>query len=351
MEQLIQEDQELVWLSPSELPFQISGFAWWSKEHKFRRLPVVIEGAIRKEVDELADHTAGGQIRFQTNATLLKIKVKLFGPNSMDHIPSTAVTGFDCYLGLPGSQMYYGTTRFPQTADEYESAFEFVEPDLRYITLNFPLYQGVHEVKIGVNKDAMVMEYPPYEHDGKIIVYGTSITQGGCASRPGMAYSNILSRRINIEFINLGFSGNGKGDPEIADLISTIEKPRCLILDYETNCATLEDLMTTLPEFIRIIRSRHSEVPILIVSRLPFGNEHAKSSSYEDRMASRNYQCELVKELQEQGDRFVYFCDGADLLGEIWNECTVDGVHPTDLGFMQMANGLTPLLEDILQIN
>ncbi|MCQ6560270.1 SGNH/GDSL hydrolase family protein [Paenibacillus mendelii] len=343
------EDGEMHWLSPNEPPFQISGFAWWSQEHKYRRLPVVGAGAIREEVDELANHTAGGQIRFQTNATKLIIKVRLFGPNNMEHIPGTAVNGFDCYLGLPGEQLYYSTTRFPHNADEYESVlFTFVEPELRCITLNFPLYQGVHEVQIGVNTDAKMMEYPPYDIEGKVIVYGTSITQGGCASRPGMAYSNILSRRFNIEFINLGFSGNGKGDPEIAEFISQIEKPECLVLDYDANCVNLDGLITTMSEFIRIFRRRHSKVPILVVSRTPCGYEHAQSSAYEERVARRNYQSGLVRELRDQGDRFIYFCDGADLLGEVWNECTVDGLHPTDLGFMQIANGLTPILKDIL---
>ncbi|MBP1993712.1 SGNH/GDSL hydrolase family protein [Paenibacillus eucommiae] len=352
MVQIDPEDEELLWLSPYEPPFQISGFAWWSQERKYRRLPVVVAGAIREEVDNLANHTAGGQIRFQTNATQLMIKVRLYGPNNMDHITATAVNGFDCYLGLPGSQLYYGTTRFPHNADEYESVFfKSVEPELRCITLNFPLYQGVHEVQIGVNSDAKMMEFPPYDSDGKVILYGTSITQGGCASRPGMAYSNILSRRFNIEFINLGFSGNGKGDPEIAEYISQIEKPGCLVLDYDANCVNLNGLITTMPEFIRIFRSRHSEVPILVVSRTPCGYEQVKSSTYEERVARRNYQSGLVREHREQGDRFIYFCDGADLLGEVWDECTVDGLHPTDLGFMLIANGLTPILKDILQIS
>lgn len=344
------EDKEVRWFSPAEPPLRISGFAWWSREHRFRRLPVVDAGAIREEVDDLANHTAGGQIRFQTDATHLRIKARLYGPNNMEHMTSTAVNGFDCYVGLPGFQLYYGITRFPHGADAYESLFyEFVEPEPRCITLNFPLYQGVHEVLIGVNSDATMTEYPPYDNEGKVILYGTSITQGGCASRPGMAYSNILSRRFNNEFINLGFSGNGKGDPEIAEFISRIEKPSCVVLDYDANCDNLDALISTMPEFIRIVRSRHPEVPILVVSRTPCGYEQLNPSAYEDRVARRDYQRRLVRELRDNGDRFISFCDGADLLGVVWNECTVDGLHPTDLGFMQIADGLTPILKDILR--
>jgi len=331
-------------------PFQITGFAWWEQEHKYRRLPVVETGVIRDILDELADHTSGGQIRFLTSSTKLVIRVELFEASTAEHMPATAVNGFDCYLGLPGSQKYVGTTSFALDEDHYESAlFKDIEPGLHGVTLNFPLFQGVYSVGIGLDVDAVVEAYPPYDHAEKVVLYGTSITQGGCASRPGMAYSNILSRRFNQQFINLGFSGNGKGDPEIARFISQIAGINCIILDYDTNCVTVEDLMHTMPEFIRILRSRYAEVPILVLSRIPFAFEHVKSSSYQDRLARMTFQREWVQTLQQQGDHAISFYNGADLLGEVWNESSVDGVHQTDLGFMQIANGLTPILKEILQ--
>src|SRR5690606_22957788 len=105
--------------------------------------------------------------------------------------------------------------------------------EMRMITLNFPLYQGVQEIEIGLSPDAQLIAPTPYIDDRKVIVYGTSITQGGCAARPGMSYTNILSRMINYEFINLGFSGNGQGEPELSHIISQIERPALLVLDYE----------------------------------------------------------------------------------------------------------------------
>ncbi|WP_164545613.1 SGNH/GDSL hydrolase family protein [Paenibacillus albus] len=346
----VKSNEPLKWLSPLDAPFRLAGFAWGTKGGCYRRLPVVESGVLRKEVDELANHTAGGQIRFRTNATKLVIQAKLYAPNTAEHIPATAVNGFDCYLGDYGSQLYYGTTRFPHDADHYEYVFiEDLAPDMRGVTLHFPLFQGVHEVRIGVNEDAVLEEPSGYDHDGKVIVYGTSITQGGCASRPGMAYSNILSRRFNLEFINLGFSGNGQGDPEVAAFINEVKYPSVIVLDYDTNCPTLQKLVDTMPEFIRIIRSRHPKVPIVVVSRIPFGFEHAKRSSYHDRIERMTFQQELVNKLRSQGDGSIHFCDGANLLGDIWNECTVDGIHHTDLGFMQIANGLTPLLQNLLE--
>ncbi|MFD2333632.1 SGNH/GDSL hydrolase family protein [Cohnella sp. GCM10020058] len=341
--------EELLWHAPDEPPFQIAGFAWRTKERKYRRLPTVAPGAIREILDELANHTSGGQIRFRTNATKLAIQVKLFAPNTAEHIPATAVNGFDCYLGAPGEQRYFGTTRFPYDADHYEYVFfEGLEAAQRCVTLNFPLFQGVHEVRIGVNPSADISAFPAYASDRKVVLYGTSITQGGCASRPGMSYTNLLSRRFDREFINLGFSGNGQGDPEIARFMTEIDDPGCIVLDYDANNPNIDNLIRTMPEFIRILRSRHANVPILVLSRIPYGYEHTQTSSCLDRIARRDYQKEWVEALRRQGDRFVHFYDGAHLLGECWNECTVDGVHPTDLGFMRIADALTPVLAPIL---
>ena len=163
-----------------------------------------------------------------------------------------------------------------------------------------------------------------------------------------MSYTNILSRRFDREFINLGFSGNGKGDPEIAELINGIDQPACIILDYDANNVHIDDLIRTMPTFIRILRDRNAEVPILVLSRIPYSYEHANPSSYEDRLARRNYQKNLVMELQSQGERNIRFYDGAQGFGDTWNECTVDGVHPTDFGLMRIADGLTPILKEIL---
>ncbi|CAI6086770.1 SGNH/GDSL hydrolase family protein [Cohnella sp. JJ-181] len=349
MNQKTSAGEELRWRSPAGAPFQINGFAWWAKERKFRRLPAVQPGAIREILDELADHTSGGQIRFATDATKLAIKAKLLGPNVAEHVTATAVNGFDCYLGKPGSQLYFGTTRFAHDSAEYEYVFfENREAELRYVTLHFPLFQGVRDVQIGTNAGAGIFEFPAYSTRRKVVLYGTSITQGGCASRPGMSYPNILSRRFDMEFINLGFSGNGKGDPEIARFMNEIEDPACIVVDYDANNVLADDLIRTMPEFLRILRSRHAQVPILVLSRIPYSYEHTMTASREDRTVRRDFQRDLVESLRMEGDRFIYFQDGADLLGGIWNECTVDGVHPTDLGLMRIADGLTPLLQEIL---
>lgn len=340
---------DIKWLSPMEAPFRLSGFAWMEKDRIYRRLPLYSPYGIPGAVDTLSNCTAGGQIHFRTDTVKLSIRVRLSGAANMNHMPATGQCGFDCYLGEPGHLYFCKTTRYDHKESQYEfTFFEVKERKLRTVVLNFPLYQGVEQVMVGVDKQAEVMEPLPYRSDKCVIFYGTSITQGGCASRPGMAYTNIISRRLNMKCINLGFSGSGKGEPEMARIITEIEKPGCIVLDYEANSIDPEHFHKTLPEFVKILRSAHRGVPILVVSQIRFANELIDEDSFKKSLANKDFQLKMVEELNLKGDKFIYFYDGSELLGDSFDECTVDGVHPTDLGFLRIADKLTPVLEKIL---
>lgn len=219
------------------------------------------------------------------------------------------------------------------------------------VTLNMPLYQGVEEVWIGVDKDAVISDAPAYASSRPVIIYGTSITQGGCASRPGMAYSNILSRMIPVEFVNLGFSGNGKGEPELAHIMSEIHDPGLFILDYEGNTGEAGNIARTLPAFIQILRERHPEVPILVVSRISTAEDQFYTERRELHDRRRLIQIENVEQRRTEGDCNLHFVDGFKLLGDDFvNDCTVDGTHPTDLGFLRMAQSLAPIIKRLLRL-
>lgn len=172
------------WHSPLEQPFQISGLAWFHQERKYRRLPTLPAGAVPGAVDHLANHTA--------------VRVKLKGKANMVHMPATGQCGVDCYVGAPdvfGPLRYGNTTKYNVALTEYECAlFTGWGTAMRNIVLNLPLYQGIEEISVGLDENASVAAPPRYASGKKVVVYGTSITQGGCASRPGMAYTNILSR-------------------------------------------------------------------------------------------------------------------------------------------------------------
>jgi lysophospholipase L1-like esterase len=342
-------EEKLKWLSPKEEPFMLAGFPWFFKEQLYRRLPKAPKYSIREEVDILADCTAGGQIRIRTNSERVAIRAKLSGLASMVHMPATGQCGFDCYVGMEEKIYYCNTTRYDHTKTQYElRLFEIKNKAWKNVIINFPLYQGVEEVFIGIDQAAELEAPLPYSSDKRVIFYGTSITQGGCASRPGMAYTNILSRYLNMEIINLGFSGNGKGETEMSKIITEIERPACLILDYEANCDSADSLGKTLPKFIEVYRNVHQRVPVLVVSRPPYAMERFDGELHKQRMEGKQLQRKIVEEFSKKGDSYIYFYDGEDLLGHNYEDCTVDGVHPTDLGFLRMAEKLEEALLDIL---
>ncbi|MEF3304130.1 SGNH/GDSL hydrolase family protein [Paenibacillus sp. GYB003] len=345
------DETGLLWLSPKEAPFRLAGFPWFGQDGAYRRLPLRPKHAIPPAVNQLANSTAGGQIMFQTDSPKLAIRVKLAGKAGMYHMPATGQCGFDLYIGEPGDQQYFGTVRYDHSQLSYEHVFyEYPHRELRHVTLNFPLYQGVQEVQIGIEPGSELKAPLPYRTGKKVVVYGTSITQGGCATRPGMAYTNILSRRIPLEFVNLGFSGNGRGEPEVARVLTEIANPALLVLDYEANAVDVELMRQTLPEFIRIYREAHPDVPILVVSKIQYARERFEPALLQKRLDMKRVEMETVDMYRRQGDANVHFFDGTALLGtDSYNECTVDGVHPTDLGFLRMADTLTPVFKELLK--
>lgn len=336
-----------MWLEPKEKPFQINGFAWFDREKIFRRLPEKPEYKIPESVDILANHTAGGLIRFRTDSKFLILKVKLRELSRMPHMPATGQSGFDCYIGKSTKETYCSTAIPDVNSLEYErKLFQFEKKEIRDVSLYFPLYMGVGGVWVGIENGSNVLEPLPFKKKGRIVVYGTSITQGGCASRPGMAYTNILSRWLGIEFINLGFSGSGKGEKELALLITEIDNVRCIVLDYQAN-AGIEGYIATLPDFVKILRSRFKKTPIIILSRPAVSSWFFDKGLKKNWMKGFKFQEDFVRKLNKQ-DNNIFSYDGSKLFSEMWQESTVDGAHPTDLGFLTMAKALYPVLKAII---
>ncbi|QCT01927.1 hypothetical protein E6C60_1209 [Paenibacillus algicola] len=337
------------WYSPLQEPFYVAGLGWFISEQKYRRLPVLADGVVPEAVDRLANHTAGGQIRFRTDSSQFVVRVRLTGKAHLPHMASSGQCGVDCYVGENGALRFVSTAQFEVTQDEYESTLYIGwKREMRSVVLNLPLYQGVEEIWIGLEEEALVLPPAAYQSNQKVIFYGTSVTQGGCASRPGMLHTNMLSRHIPLEFLNLGFSGSGRGEPEVIELIAGIKNPGCIILDYEGNCKSTELFRQTLPESIAICRARHPSVPILISSRMKYAREAERKELRNTRLERKELEQELVRKLRQEGDFHVYFFDGSDLLGQYYQECTVDGAHPTDLGYWHLAKGYEPVLRALL---
>lgn len=337
----------IVWIDAQEEPFDLVGFEWIKQDSVYRRLPVNLDWEIPKSVDELANHTAGGQVRFSTNSKKILLRVKLAGESNMYHMAPTGQSGFDLYVRDYGVQRYFRTTRFHHDSVNYQcELYKSNDSNFHDFTINFPLYNGVKSLQIGLEEGSILQAPPAFSFKGKIVIYGTSITQGGCVTRPGMAYSNILSRKLDAEFINLGFSGSGKGEPALAHLINQISDVSFIILDYEANAN--QTIKNTLNPFIEIIREQHPETPILVMSKIRYAIHYPGGPNNKIYYENRAFQNNLVDEKVKAGDRNIYFLDGSKVLGDDYFECAVDGVHPSDLGSDRIANALLKAIRDIV---
>lgn len=345
------------WYTVDSPGFEFSGMYWRKPGGDFRRLPLnTPELNIPFGVDELAWNTAGSLLRFRTDAAEIRIKVSLHHINRMDHMAYVGSLGFDLYTGRASAKFYHRSARFGINRDDYLVTIfgpaAGTEKKMREFTLHFPLYSGVKSFEIGLTSGAAVEPPSPWKDPRPIVVYGTSIQQGGCASRPGMCHTNRMSRMLNRPFINQAYSGSGRGEPVMARLLAQIEDPAMYVLDYTAN-AQLEGVRNTLAEFIRILREKHPVTPILMVSSYPYPAEldaaRETGKPTEWRTALTEVYRKQLEKSRSEGDENIYFLDGMDLLGEDPDECTVDGCHATDLGFYRISNAMAPVIRRILE--
>jgi lysophospholipase L1-like esterase len=282
-------------------------------------------------------------VRFRTDSSCIAIKAVMENNLLMAHITLIGQSGFDLYHRLEDGQDLFHQSFRPIMGmkNGYSSAVQ-TSGKLRDYTINFPLYDGVKELYIALKKGAILEAPTPYKIQKPVVYYGSSITEGGCASRPGNTYQGILSRRLDTEHINLGFSGNGRGEQNMADYIAGLDMS-VFVCDYDYNCLSPEHLWQTHLPFYRTVRKAHPDLPIILISAPTIIKEPENFA--ERRAAVRNTYDIAIAE----GDQNVYYIDGAELLaGECWDSCTVDGVHPNDFGFYRMAMRIEKTLRPII---
>ena len=334
-----------------EPDFVLEGLYFDNGKNNFNRLP---EGTfISGRVHDLSVNTAGVLLRFKTDSSSIGVRAKITVTmdTNADHMAQTASKGFDLYYGVPGSSVFAGVSRFEAGATQYTSTLLTLpdpEKEMHEYTLHFPLYAGVESFELLLDAEARIGKPSPRKDPRPVVVYGTSIQQGGCASRPGMCHTNIMSRTLNRPFLNFGFSGGGNGESQMAQILASIENPALYVLDYDAN-AGVEGLKNTLTPFMDILRSAHRDTPVLLVSKTPYGREFlpGEAAKAERTALTAIHQQELA-ERRKQGDRNIYFLDGSTLYGENPSECTVDGAHATDLGFYRIAERMGKVIEEIL---
>lgn len=313
---------------------------------------------ISESVEWLSKHSAGLQLKFKTNSTRILIDVELRAPHDMCHMPATGQCGFDIYVydSEMNDYVLHNTATYKISELKYRaelSVFSYFSKDLieREYIINFPLYQGVKDLKIGL--DSISQTKPvKFKNDGKIIIYGTSIAQGGCVSRPGLMYSNILSRWFDIEFYNQGYSGSAMLEPIMGSIIGRVSNPKLLVIDAEANAGCDLTMEKNLEDFINNYKKYHEDVPILLVSRCLFNLDRLDIKKVELRKYYKEFYENLIKKFENKGHK-IYFLNGDNFFDGFkfnYTEFTVDGVHPTDFGNYLIAKHHYEAINLILKI-
>lgn len=337
------EGSPLLFRQADRAPFALFGLPWYAQENRYCRLPQAIIPQANEGVQELAWNTAGGMVRFRTDSTAIGLQAILRSGGDMSHMPRSGSGGFDLYEGCGGSKVFRANLRHEHGCAKVNGLFRRDLPrHMREWTLYLPLYNGVEALAIGLDPDCSMESPTPFTCGKPVMFYGSSITQGGCASRPGNAYPAIVTRRLDANMVNWGFSGSARGERVMAETIASLDLG-AFVFDYDHNAPTLEHLAATHEPFFRVIREARPELPVIFVSKPDFaGTEMCRRRRDSIRTA-----CERAR---ARGDGNVYFVDGERLFGDSERDlCTVDGCHPNDIGFLRMADIITPVVRAALQ--
>ncbi len=330
------DKSDIKFYNVKENPFCIFGLMF---DEMFRRMPEDIAIKVNDGVNVLHSNTTGGRLRFKTDSPYVAINAVMPEAAHFPHAPQTSISGFDIYIG----KQYKKTFIPPLKIDGgYEGICDFEGCEMRDITINFPTYSNVNDLYIGLSENAVFEEATPYKYNKKVLFYGSSITQGGCVSRPGLAYVTLLSNMLGFDFINMGFSGSAFGESVMAEYIAE-QNPDIFVMDYDHNAPTPEHLEKTHEPFFKRFRGLCPNTPVVMISapNIRFTNENWERRR---KMVIKTYENAL-----NNGDKNVYFVDGKMLWGdEDWDLCAVDALHPNDLGHYRMAKYIEPVLEKIL---
>jgi hypothetical protein len=310
-----------------------TGVAESEKESPYDRLPASYKNKVRKPVWDLSKNSAGISLRFNSNSTSVKVKWALLNDTKMNHMAETGIKGVDLYCKVKGVWTYVNTGR-PTAKENEASLINGLSQLEREYKLYLPLYDGTTKVEIGIESGSTITK-PAEDKKLPIVFYGTSILQGGCASRPGMVFTSIISRKLNVDCINFGYSGNGKMDPPMAELISDI-KASFYVIDCLPNMTAKEVTDSVIP-LATAIRGKNPKTPIVFVENVEY-TRAIFQASLKKNMDEKNQALKIeFDKLVRGGMKDLVYISAAGSIGTD-NEGTVDGTHLTDLGVLRYAD-------------
>ncbi|WP_289111624.1 SGNH/GDSL hydrolase family protein [uncultured Bacteroides sp.] len=343
---------QIKWSNPLDQPFPvIRGRAWHNEQQRtYARLPLKAKNLVNKAVWNLSQQSAGLSIAFYSNSPEIKIKYTVTGGRSMAHMPATGVSGVDLYATDRNGRSRWCAAKYSlgdtlvYTYDglTYEDAsnkgYEY--------TLFLPLYNSVSFLEIGV-KDNASISFIPVSEEKPLVVYGTSIAQGACASRPGMAWINIINRTMEHPVVNLGFSGSGKLEKELFELLAETDA-KLYIIDCMPNMISPADTAVIAERIltgIKTLRTRN-QAPVLLVEHSGYMNEYTSDRAEASYKASNRQLRKAYNTLMQQ-EPDIYYLTKEEI--GLSMDAMVEGVHPSDLGMQQYADSYVKKIREILK--
>jgi hypothetical protein len=352
---------DLRWLDARSGEFVLYGTRVDDPGEPFRRLPADVAESVNEGVAFLARNTAGLRLRFRTDSPYVALHAEWDTQCCFSHMPVSGVCGFDLYRVIRGTDPdpEPGSGRGTDPGPEYAGTFipPFSSPSgfesvlatpggMQDFILNFPLYNDVTRLYIGVSESARFEAPAKYRPVLPIVYYGSSITQGGCASRPGNAYQSMLSRTLDVDFINWGFSGSARGEETMVKHIAATPMS-IFVCDYDHNAPDAAHLEATHFAVYKTVRDANPDLPIILLSKPDVRTIHPQV--YKENMRRRDIVRDTYERAVNTGDRHVYYIDGYSLFADDDPQsATVDGCHPGDLGFHYYRLALEPILRKLL---
>ncbi len=336
-------DGDLAWYDVSQWGVEGRGFT--DTARYYDRLPAKAEGVVRAPVWSLSRHSAGMCVRFRTNATAISARYELLSSSlAMPHMPATGVSGLDLYAQDDQARWRWLAVVRPTAQKIKTQIISGITPGTRAYTVYLPLYNGVEKLEIGVPSGTSFEPIAP-RTERPLVYYGTSITHGACSSRPGMAFTSILGRRLDVPVVNLGFSGNGRMEPEVGALLAELD-PCVYCIDCLPNMNGPEVGRRAEP-LVRQLRKARPDVPIVLIEDRTYTNTPFLPSRRKRHTDSRAAFKAAYERLLADGFKDLHYVEGEHLLGDD-AEASTDGSHPSDLGMMRMADALEPVLRPLV---
>lgn len=339
----VSDKTDIVWHNVKDGEFQVYGLYKPFETEGFVRMPQEVADTVNEGVAELHTHTAGGRIRFKTDSPYIALTAEIPTEYRHTHMGLCAADGFDLYVINGGNSSYLGV--FPIPFD-FKGGYSVVKDvygggNMVCYEIEMPLYAHVANLHIGLKEGSKIETGEPYANELPIVYYGSSITQGGCASRPGTCYEAMISHRFNLDYINLGFSGSCRAEKPMAEYLANLSMC-CFVCDYDHNSYSAQQLNESHYPLYETIREKHPDIPYIMISR--------PTNSVSDGVAKR---FEIIKASYDkavaQGDKNVYLIDGGEFYkGLNFIDCSVDLTHPNDIGFHKMSQIIGDMIEKVL---